>query len=442
MFFNRKNELETLNKDYNHKMATFSVIYGRRRVGKTALISEFIKDKPNVYFYATSSDLKQQYTHLSKIVLRLLNPKHAEHIKLDDFESIINFIVEEKWDQKLVFVIDEFQNLCYLDKSFSSKLQQLWDTVLSKTNIHLIICGSVLSMMYSEVLNETAPLYGRRTSNIALKPMHFKHIKDFLPNVTRLDQMKIFASFSTIPKYLQTYNKSLEFEENIKQNILNKDSYLYAEGQFLLNMGIMDIGTYFGIIEAISKGNTKVGHIASVLGVHSSYLSNYLQRLIELDILIKEVPVTENDPRKSKMGRYRIKDKFLNFWFNYVYKNYQYLELGQIEAVLKEIEMNFNDKFVSVAFEDYIQELILLDPEKYIGFRPLKVGRWWSNNEEIDLIAYNDTDMAFIECKWTEINNKEKVINKLIQKATNVEHEDRKLHYLVFTKNDYLNEQE
>jgi AAA+ ATPase superfamily predicted ATPase len=438
MFLNREKELQTLNAEFQKNSSAMSVIYGRRRVGKTALISQYIQDKPHIYFYATSSDLKQQYEQLSQQVLKLFDVKHSHRISLNTFEEIIDFIVEEM-EEKIVFVIDEFQNLCYLDKSFSSNLQKIWDMKLEKTDIHIILCGSVLSMMHSEVLDQTAPLYGRRTSNIHLRPLSFKYIADFLPDISKEDQINIYASFGTIPKYLQAYDKNLSFKENIKQNILNKDSYLYSEGQFLLKLEINEVGTYFGIIEAISKGNTKIGDIASILGVHSSYLPRYLQKLIDLDILIKEVPITEKDPRKSKMGRYRIKDKFLNFWFYYVYKNYQHLEIGQDQAVLDEIEINFNDRFVAFAFEDYIQELILMDPIKHIGFVPTKIGRWWTNKEEIDLIAFNDTQIAYIECKWRNSVNKEKVKSQLVRKSTLIDSSNKDESYFVFTKEEYLN---
>ena len=438
MFLNREKELQTLNAEFQKNSSAMSVIYGRRRVGKTALISQYIKDQPHIYFYATSSDLKQQYEQLSQQVLKLFDVKHSHRISLNTFEEIIDFIVEEM-EEKIVFVIDEFQNLCYLDKSFSSNLQKIWDMKLEKTDIHLILCGSVLSMMHSEVLDQTAPLYGRRTSNIHLRPLNFKYIADFLPDISKEDQINIYASFGTIPKYLQAYDKNLSFKENIKQNILNKDSYLYSEGQFLLKLEINEVGTYFGIIEAISKGNTKIGDIASILGVHSSYLPRYLQKLIDLDILIKEVPITEKDPRKSKMGRYRIKDKFLNFWFYYVYRNYQHLEIGQDQTVLDEIEINFNDRFVAFAFEDYIQELILIDPIRYIGFIPTKIGRWWTNKEEIDLIAFNDTQIAYIECKWRNSVNKEKVKSQLVRKSTLIDSSNKDEYYFVFIKEEYLN---
>ena len=433
MFINRLNELESLNLEYQKKRSSFSVIYGRRRVGKTALIEEFIKNKPHIYFYATEVNINLQLELFSKEITRFFSlPKE---FKFESFESAFEYISKQNLDRKMVIVIDEFQNLIKVDRTFSSVLQKIWDMYLSKSNIHLILCGSVISMMYSEVLNYNAPLYGRRTNSIHLKSIKFKYLKDFLPNLDVHTLLKVYSSFGSIPKYLLIYDRNLSFRENLKVNILDKNSLLYNEGYFLLKQEINEVTTYSSILEVISKGDTKIGNIASSLGVNASFLTRYLNKLIELDILEKEVPVTEKNPLKSKLGRYKIKDNFLNFWFFYVYKNYSFLEIGEIEAVLKEIEKNFVDRFVSFCFEDVIKELIIENYEDFLDFRPLKVGRWWNNKEEIDIVAFDDENISFIECKYQDKVDKEKVLNRLIQKSSFIKH-NKKEHFLVLTKED------
>lgn len=437
MFINRTKELEALESEYRSNRASFSVVYGRRRVGKTALLGEFIKDKSHIYCYITQSDLNTQLQLFIKQITPLVDSVLAKHLNFQSFEEAIEFLASLALKEKLVLVIDEYQYLVSMDSAFSSKLQRLWDEKLQHANIYLILCGSVLSMMQSEVLNYLAPLYGRRTSQFHIKSVKFAHIVEFLPSLTPLKQMQVYASFGTIPKYLNEYDETLSFMENIERKILNKNAYLYSEGVFLLKNEISDTTTYFSILESISKGNTKIGNIASTLGVNSSYLTKYLQKLIELDILTKDIPVTETNPLKSKFGRYRIKDKFLNFWFYYVFKNYNYLEIEQTKAVLDEIELNFNDRFVSFAFEDVVIEDILMTPQKYLEFVPTKIGRWWNNKEEIDIVAFNDMHIAFIECKWQNSVNEESVKTKLIQKSHNIKHA-KEASYLVITKESYL----
>ena len=384
--------------------------------------------------YATESSLKNQLETFTNEIIQLFNLPYK--ISFNSLEEAFIFISQQ--NKKVILVIDEYQNLAKLDKSFSSMLQKVWDLYFSKSQIHLILCGSVISMMYSEVLSYNAPLYGRRTSNIHLKAIKLKYLPEFLPNVNKLDLMNIYASFGTIPKYLLMYDTSKSFKQNLKDNILDKNSFFYSEGYFLLKQEVNDTSNYFSILESISKGNTKIGSIASSMGVHSSYLPKYLNKLIELDILQKEIPITETNPLKSKLGRYKIKDKFLNFWFYYVYKNYNYLELGEVDIVLDEIEKNFNDRFVSFAFEDYVFEEILYNPRKYLSFIPKKIGRWWNNKEEIDLIAFDDENIVFIECKCQNNVNIESVKNKLIQKSTVIKY-NKNSFYLIITKDDFLN---
>lgn len=441
MFINRITELESLEEEYSKKTSSFSVIYGRRRVGKTSLISKFIENKPHIYLYITLADLNSQLDSFIEQVKNHVDDSMKEFINFDSFEKAIEFLSTIKLEKKLVFVIDEYQYLVSKDKAFSSKLQKLWDTKLQNSNIYLILCGSVLSMMHSEVLSYDAPLYGRRTSQFNIKPIKFKYISDFIPSISKLEQMYIYSSFGTIPKYLNEYDNNLSFMKNVEKKILNKNSYLYSEGNFLLKDEISEPASFFSILKSISLGNRKIGHIGSSLGVSSSYLSKYMQKLIDLDIVEKQIPITEKNPHKSKSGLYKIKDKFLNFWFYYVYKNYNYLEIEQTKYVLEEIETNFNDRFVSFAFEDYVIEDILDNPKKYLDFVPLKVGHWWNNKEEIDVVAFDDRNIAFIECKWQNSVNVEQVKTKLIQKAKDL-HEDKNPFYLVITKKDYLETKE
>jgi len=433
MFVNRIKELKTLNREYKRTNSSFTVIYGRRRVGKTTLIKEFIKDKERIYYYATEINISMQLKSFSRDVLEALG---FSNISFESFEDAFIFLAKNLQDKKLILVIDEYQNLAKVDKGFSSMLQKVWDMYLKETNIYLILCGSTVSMMHSEVLNYSAPLYGRSTTIINLKPLLANYIYDFVPHLSQEEFMNIYSSFGTIPKYLEMYHKDESFEENILELILNKNSFLYNEGYFLLKQEINEVSTYFSILEAISKGATKLGAISGMLEMNSSQLTRYIEKLVSLGFIDKEVPITEKNPLKSKLGRYRFKDNFLKFWFFYVYKNYRFLEIDLYQFVLKEIEKNFNDNFVSFAYEDYIQEQILQDPIKYLGFVPLKIGRWWNNKEEIDLVAFDEENITFIECKWQNRKIKKGVLDALKEKSILI-NSPLKRHFILFSKSGF-----
>lgn len=438
MFVNRESELKVLKQEYERKGASFTVIYGRRRVGKTALIREYIKDQPAIYIYMTERNLKDQLKQISRQVVEYTGKDYLENVEFTDFEQLFQLLADHINGRKLILVFDEYQNLAKLDKSFSSMLMKVWDLKLKSLDLHLILCGSVISMMYSETLSYSSPLYGRRTSNIHLKPLAFHHIGDFVKGASKIDQMNIYASFGTIPKYLELYDNSKNFLDNIRDNILDKNSYLYQEVKFLLKEEINEPTTYFNILEVISDGETKIGKIGSKLNVPSSYLGRYMQKLADLDIVEKEVPITENAPSKSKFGRYRIKDKFIQFWFYYVYRNYSYLEIGNVDYVIEEIKRTFNEKFTAFSFEDYVKELLTYNPLEYLGFRPRKIGRWWNNSEEIDLVAIGDDTAAFIECKWQNKKVEYTVYNDLVRKAGYVSlPPGLKKSYVIFSKSGF-----
>ncbi len=417
MFINREKELDLLGKEYRKKQASFTAIYGRRRVGKTTLISQYIKDKPAIFYYATESSLENQLKQFSFQILSFLGKKYLKHHSFDSFEQAFMFLVDHIGEKKVVIVIDEYHKLTRLDKSFSGFMQKIWDTVLSQNRVHLILCGSVMSIMHKEVLSYESPLYGRRTSNIHLKPLRFNHISQFVKGVSKLNQMNIYASFGTVPKYLELYDSKRSFWSNVASQILDKNAYLYPEVKFLLKDEISKPVTYFTILEIISRGETKIGKIGGKLGVPASHLSRYMQRLCDLDILEKQIPVSEKWPEKTKYGQYRIKDNFIKFWMHYVFMNQSYLEIGNVNFVLEQIKKSFNQTFVSFAFEQYAKEQIWENPEAYLGFTPYKVGRWWNNHEEIDLVAIGEEKAAFIECKWQNRKSDYGVFSELVRKS-------------------------
>lgn len=439
MFIGRTQELKLLNQEYRKRDAAFTVIYGRRRVGKTTLISEYIKGKPSLFFYATEAGLETQLRQFSLQILDFLGKDDQLRRTFESFEQAFLFLVEHSKRKKVVVVIDEYQKLSQLDKSFSGLLQKLWDTVLQKSRIHLILCGSVISIMHQELLSYTSPLYGRRTSNILLKPLKFKHIRKIVYGVSKLDQMNIYASFGTVPKYLELYNSNQPFWSNIASQILDRNSYLYPEVRFLLQDTISQPVTYLAILETISRGETKIGKIAGKLGVTAVYLSRYMQRLHAMDIVEKEVPVTETWPEKSAFAQYRIKDNFIKFWMHYVFMNQSYLELGNVDFVLNRIKKSFNQAFVSFAFEQYARELILDNPMRFLGFVPFKLGRWWNNREEIDLVALGPDQIAFIECKWQSRKIDYSVYGDLVRKSESVPNTaNNHKTFVIFSKSGFV----
>lgn len=440
-FVNRTDELRFLEKEYKNNSSSFVVLYGRRRIGKTRLIKEFIKSKDSIYFLATEENEVENIKTFQKILyLKYKIPLLSDNKNLtwDDLFYIISTL---KLKEKLVIVIDEFQYLLQSNKAFSSILQKIWDEYIKDKNIMLIVSGSLLSMIKKEVLDYTAPLYGRRTSQINLKPISFTDFNDFFED-QRLDLVQLYALTGGVPKYIETLKVKDDIYSTIEENFLNINSYFFEEPYFLLEKELKDIGSYFSIIKTIASGNHKLGKIAAALNVKQTSLSYYINNLIELDILKREVPITEKNPKNSKKGLYIIKDNFLSFWFRFIYPFKSYIEIGDIDFVMNIIKRSFIEKHVSFVYEEINREK-LRKLKDQIPLPILKIGRWWDADTEIDIVGVSDNGIPvlFGECKYTkrpiDIDVYYTLIEKIKKVLKNEDIEIDKLYFVFFSHSGY-----
>jgi len=405
MFTNRKAELSALESEYIKKGAGFIVIYGRRRVGKTTLIKEFSKGKPCIYFLADKQVEIELIARLRNSISEHLNNRHLSEIEFKTWDSLFDYWLRHaNFSRKIVFVIDEFQYLAKVNNAFPSIFQRIWDEKLKEKNIFVILCGSMINMMYSTTLSYSSPLYGRRTGQIKLEPIKFSEFPEFFPRTSLEKLIELYSVIGGIPKYIEIFNPKKSLFDNICEHILDKKGYLYAEPRFLLSEEVTETTTYFSILKTIAVGEHKMGNIASRLMTSTHNLTGYFNMLIDLGLLERRVPVTENMPEKSKMGLYFIKDNFFRFWFRYIFTNQSYLEIENTDYVQQKIKTDF-DEFVSLTFEN-ITPYIFFNGKmrKYLPFEPERWGRWWDNKNEIDLMAINSKEKKalFAECKWSK----------------------------------------
>lgn len=433
-FIDRKREMSTLEKEYNRENS-FVVLYGRRRTGKTTLIKEFIKDKNAFYFFADKQNESLQINRFKNQLAEHFKDEFLKKIEINDWDTVFDYFISKIEDEKFVLVIDEFQYLCLMDKGFSSIFQRIYDEKIADKNIMVILCGSLISMMYSEVLSYDSPLYGRRTAQIKLQPISFEYYKEFFDNKSKRELIEFYSITGGIPKYILEFDRNKSPLWNIENNIFNKDNFLYSEPKFLLQEEINDLSRYFSILNSIALGNTKLSSICSHLGLNSSSMTSYITKLIDLDILEKEVPVTENI-ENGKKGLYKIKDNYLKFWFSYVYPYQSYLEIENLSYPLEKIKNEFN-LWVSKIYEDLARETVLNNSE--IPFPIKKLGRWWNNNEEIDIVGLGDNEIIFGECKWSNKKVGLSVLLSLKEKSKSVKwnNSSRKEYFILFSKEGF-----
>ncbi len=439
MLIAREDERMALEREYERDQASFVVVYGRRRIGKTSLLVDFLKDKCGVYFLATEESEAQNRATFKGVVADFLDDDLIRHASFDRWDDLFDRLTQDV-SQRIVIVLDEFQYLGKANNAFLSVLQRIWDSLLRERNVMLVLCGSLISLMVEQTLAHGSPLYGRRTAQLHMRQLPFSCYGEFFPEESSERKLvELFSVTGGVPKYIELFDAQKDIYASIAHNVLDRSSFLYDEPNFLLQREVGEVGSYFSIIKAIAAGNRKLGKIASVLETKQTSLTRYLKTLADLDILEREVPVTESNPQRSKSGQYRIKDNFLLFWFRYVFPNLGLIESGHAEAVKGKIERNFIDGHVSYVYERICQEKVWdKAADGTWPFVPTKVGRWWGAGDvEIDAVALDDqgSSLALCECKFWKEPVGANVLRDLESKAPAVvwQREERSLWYVLFS---------
>ena len=445
-FIDRHDEIDFLEKEYKRDGSSLVILYGRRRVGKTALTNKFIEDKQAVYFLATEENETQNRVAFKNIVAEQTGNELLMNANVDSWDMIFKVWMDDAaFGEKKLMIIDEFQYLGKANHAFPSVFQKIWDTILKDRNVMVVFCGSLISMMESRTLAYSSPVYGRRTGQIKLKQIPFRHYHDFFPDKSENELIEYYAITGGVPKYIELFYDSSDIYTAIENNVLSKSSFLYDEPNFLLQREVSEVGSYFSIIKTIASGNQKLSKIATTLELKQTGLTKYLKTLINLDILVREVPVTEDNPENSKRGLYKIKDNFMLFWFKFIFPNLSYIESGHAELAMKKIRTNFVDAHVSYVYEDVcIEKMWALNAGDTWDFHFDKVGRWWNSNTEIDIVALDQegSHIIFGECKyWTNKVGMD-VLRDLELKAKQVDwkREMREDYFILFSVNGFSDE--
>ena len=444
-FVDRELEMETLQNEYERDGSALVVLYGRRRVGKTTLISEFIKDKKALFFLASEEAEAQNRNAFKEKVAEFIDSDLLRSADIKNWDVLFKSIMDTHFESKPVIVLDEFQYLGKANPAFPSIFQRIWEELLKDKSVMVILCGSLISMMESQTLAYGSPLYGRRTAQIRLKQIPFGYYHEFFPNKSRKELIEMYSVTGGVPKYIELFSESKDIYSAIQKCVLNRSGYLYDEPHFLLQQEVSEVGSYFSIIKAIAAGNSKLSAISSILEIKSTSLTKYLKTLIDLDILEREVPITEDNPEKSKKGLYKIKDNYLRFWFAFVYPNMSFIESGHSRIVMNKIRNSLVKNHIAFVYEDVCKERMWdLNGEGAWPFNFTKIGRYWDSKDEIDIVALDPEGKNLIlgECKYWAEPVGVSVLRDLEAKTDSVawERNNRKVWYVLFSASGFTDE--
>lgn len=429
-----------MNRRYKKGKFECVIIYGRRRVGKTALINEFCKDKLTVYFSALNASSQENLEALSKAIYLCENPDETNAPVYQSYEDALKAITVMSKDRRLVFVIDEYPYLAKAEKSISSRLQHIIDHVWQNGQLYLILCGSSMSFMEYQVLGYESPLYGRRTAQFKIQALTYREIERFHPELDVEEQALLYGITGGIPHYINKLEIENSLDEALKEHLFNASSYLFEEPENLLKQELREPAIYNSVISAIAGGASRSNEISTKVGVESGICAKYLKVLLELGILKKETPVTEKPGRKTI---YAIDDNFFRFWYRFVPRNMSAISSERMEQIYDRAVKQFLPDYMGLIFEKICREYLL----KYARNLPIllsEAGQWWGSDPkthkevQIDIVGVPVEGKEYIigSCKYknTPIGAEEL---ELLHQYAEVFRSGCKFHYYIFSKGGF-----
>jgi uncharacterized protein len=414
-FHGRQRELALLDEAYHRKGAQLFIMYGRRGVGKTVLLGHWLQTRKYRHLF-WGADQRS-----GTVLLRVLSQKIAAFQRserpigpaftFESWEMAFEELGHLAKDERLVVVLDEFTYLIATEPSVPSILQRLWDHSLKHTNLMLVITGSHAGMIEREVLSYRAPLYHRFTDSLHLQPLPYGALAAFFPRYTPEERVEIFACLGGVPSYLELVSTDLTWKENLPKLLTSK--LIIDDAGALLRDQLSEPSKYMAIVDAVAAGFDQFTAVATMSGVATTQLGKYLGVLKQLGIVTRDVPATETRPAKSNIGRYRLTDPYLRFYYKFLANQRDNLERGITNSTLQTLTHRLPGFIGEHTFEELCREfLLLLGDVGKLPFVPRIVGSYWAYYNpktmtapppQIDVVAINeDAHQAILgECKWT-----------------------------------------
>ena len=413
MFIGRERELKSLEAVYNKKGFGMTVIYGRRRVGKSTLIREFVKDKKVIFYTATKVGAERNLELFSKQVMEVLDPAYS-NVSFSSVESVLDVISAKADDRKTVLVIDELPYWAERDEALLSILQKYIDTEWLDKNIMVILCGSALSFMENKVLSEKSPIFGRRDSQIKLEAFNYKDSALFVPDYSSEEKAICYGVTGGVAKYLALFDTKKSLDENIVQLFFNPDGYLFDETKNLLTQEFSDVTLVNIIIEQIASGENALNIIAAKIHEKETTVLYYLEKLISVGLIEKKSCMTEE--KNKKKTQYVLKDHMFKFWYQFIPRAISVIEMGQGQLYYEKVVKPGLHAFMGSVFEEMCRYYTLdHGTNGEFGSFITEVGTWWGvehmtdedgkryqQSADIDVVGLSSVDKTAVigECKF------------------------------------------
>ncbi len=426
LFIGREQELKSLDRTYQQPQAALLIMYGRRRVGKTRLLTHWLQSRGidhALYWVAQPNSATAQLRQFSQALYACANPESAPlaTFSYESWSQALEQVARLAETRRFTLIIDEFTYLLGRTPELAGLLQNTWDHLLKQHNVMLVLCGSHLGMMHQHLLAYQAPLFGRASAQLHLQPLPFGVTPAYFPHYKAADRVTIVAMFGGIPAYWERLDQSLSLDENIRRQLLTPNNLMQAEPRLLLQDFVREPDNYIALFNALAHGHRTQKEMVAYTGLAQGHVSSYLSVLENAGFIERRVPVTAG-PR-SRSSRYTITDPYLRFYYRFLASREAQLALGVQEPALAEIHRHLRDFIGGHTWEELGREWVLrAGAQGRLPFLADRVGSYWDRAVEVDVVGINRMEKTLIlgECKWSPREMGAGVLQGLVEKTTTV----------------------
>lgn len=439
-------ELGLLDSLFQRAGAQLLILYGRRRIGKTRLITDWQGgiQSPTLYWMASQTSAANQLRQFSQALFQFLNPAATVEptFSYTSWDAAFAEVGRAAGSQRLLVILDEFTYVMQADSEVPSLLQRVWDHQLKSSNVFLVLMGSLAGIIQRAALDYTSPLYGRATARLKLQPLSFGALATLLPRYTAEQRVAVYAITGGIPAYIEQFDDGLNIRQNLQDRIITPTNVMLNDAVFLLHEQLDEPRNYVALLEAIAAGYHALTDIATMAGIGRSNISKYLDVLQELGYVARDVSATVRRPEQSRQGRYIITDPYLRFYYRFLAPHRASIEQGYISQATSLLYDHLLDFIGTHTFEELCRDWIRVAAEMgRLPFLPERVGSHWSKQAQVDVIAINwrTKDILLGECKWGNQAVNHEVIETLVAKTEKVVPGEFpwRIHYACFARHGF-----
>ena len=404
VFYDRIREQASLEKTWGQKGPQLITLWGRRRVGKTTLLTRFAGVREGLYFYGTRASEADVLRGFSHQAADLLGDDYLRQAPFPNWETALSHLTRAMGGRRWLLVLDEFPYLCEVTPGLDTIVQRWWDELPEQAAPTVVLAGSGFSFMEG-LVGARGPLHGRRTAQVEVRPFDYLDAAHFFPNLDPADKVRAYACYGGSPAYLRHFDSAASLAENIQNTLLSPEHFLCREGEELLRTEFHQEALYASILRCVAQGEHRPSDIARAVGRSGAdQIFDHLRRMQSLDFLRREVPVTELGRARSQRVLYKLSDPYLRFWFTYVAPYQSLLQLGKGKSLWdQEILPSLNGFVARTTWEEVcLQYLWRLLERNQLTAKVADLGRWWEGDAELDLVGLWQGQVTLVgECKWS-----------------------------------------